>query len=102
MDNFNLRKYLAEGKLKENFEFTENDIDEMNETAFMAGWNLGQKGVGKGSLYSSAESAFRIWNSDSMEDLAKNKLNEVDAEEVEYMGASMFFDELHVADTKPL
>jgi len=27
--------------------------------------------------------------------LAKNKLNEVDAEEVEYMGASMFFDELH-------
>ena len=95
MDNFNLRKYLAEGKLKENFEFTENDIDEMNETAFMAGWNLGQKGVGKGSLYSSAESAFRIWNSDSMEDLAKNKLNEVDAEEVEYMGASMFFDELH-------
>ena len=30
-----------------------------------------------------------------MEDLAKNKLNEVDAEEVEYMGASMFFDELH-------
>ena len=47
MDNFNLRKYLAEGKLKENFEFTENDIDEMNETAFMAGWNLGQKGVVK-------------------------------------------------------
>jgi len=27
--------------------------------------------------------------------LAKNKLNEVDAEEVEYMGASMFFDDLH-------
>lgn len=27
--------------------------------------------------------------------LAENKLNEVDAEEVEYMGASMFFDDLH-------
>ena len=50
MDNFNLKKYLAEGKLKENFEFTEKDIDEMQETAFMAGWNLSKKGVGKGSL----------------------------------------------------
>ena len=99
MDNFNLKEYLAEGKLKENFEkcnFTENDIDEMQETAFFAGWNLGQKGVGKGSLYSSAESAFEMWNSESIRDLAENKLNEVDAEEVESMGASMFFDDLHI------
>ena len=28
--------------------------------------------------------------------LAENKLNEVDAEEVESMGASMFFDDLHI------
>ena len=27
--------------------------------------------------------------------LAEGKLNEVDAEEVEYMGASMFWDEVH-------
>ena len=98
MDNFNLKEYLAEGKLKENFEkcnFTENDIDEMKETAFFAGWNLGQKGVGKGSLYSSAESAFEMWNSESRRDLAENKLEEVDAEEVEYMGERGFYDGLH-------
>ena len=98
MDNFNLKEYLAEGKLKENFEkcnFTENDIDEMQETAFFAGWNLGQKGVGKGSLYSSAESAFEMWNSESRRDLAENKLEEVDAEEVEYMGERGFYDGLH-------
>jgi hypothetical protein len=98
MDKFNLKEYLAEGKLKENFEkcnFTENDIDEMQETAFFAGWNLGQKGVGKGSLYSSAESAFEMWNSESRRDLAENKLEEVDAEEVEYMGERGFYDGLH-------
>ena len=91
MDNFNLREYLAEGKLKENFEFTENDIDELEEIAFTAGWHLG----GGSKLSGDVELAFKIWNKDSMEDLAKNKLNEVDAEEVEYMGASMFWDEVH-------
>jgi len=62
MDNFNLKKYLAEGRLKENFEFTEKDVDEMQETAFIAGWNLSKKG-------GDAESAFKMWNSDLMEDL---------------------------------
>ena len=62
MDNFNLKKYLAEGRLKENFEFTEKDVDEMQETAFIAGWNLSKKG-------GDAESAFKMWSSDLMEDL---------------------------------
>lgn len=81
MDNFNLKKYLAEGKLKENFEFTEKDIDEMQETAFMAGWNLSKKGVGKGSLYSSAESAFRMWNSEQplMEDLEEEYIGQFES-----------------------
>ena len=60
MDNFNLKKYLAEGKLKENFEFTEKDVDEMQETAFIAGWNLSKKD-------GDAESAFKMWSSDLME-----------------------------------
>jgi len=91
MDNFNLKKYLAENKLFENFEFTENDIDELEETAFTAGWHLG----GGSKLSGDVELAFKIWNKDSMEDLAKNKLNEVDAEEVEYMGERGFYDDLH-------
>ena len=62
MDNFNLKKYLAEGRLKENFEFTEKDIDEMQEIAFIAGWNLSKKG-------GDSESAFKMWSSDLMEDL---------------------------------
>ena len=60
MDNFNLKKYLAEGKLKENFEFTEKDVDEMQKTAFIAGWNLSKNG-------GDAESAFKMWSSDLME-----------------------------------
>jgi len=84
MDNFNLKKYLAEGKLKENFEFTENDIDEMQETAFFAGWNLSKKG-------GNAESAFEMWNSDSMEDL-----------EEQYTGqfGSRSAENLSIADAK--
>jgi len=84
MDNFNLKEYLAEGKLKENFEFTENDIDEMQETAFFAGWNLSKKG-------GNAESAFEMWNSDSMEDL-----------EEQYTGqfGSRSAENLSIADAK--
>ena len=84
MDNFNLKKYLAEGKLKENFEFTENDIDEMQETAFFAGWNLSKKG-------GNAESAFEMWNSDSIEDL-----------EEQYTGqfGSRSAENLSIADAK--
>ena len=76
MDNFNLKKYLAEGKLKENFEFTENDIDEMQETAFFAGWNLSKKG-------GNAESAFEMWNSDSMEDLEEQYIGQFESRAAE-------------------
>ena len=69
MDNFNLKKYLAEGKLKENFEFTEKDIDEMQETAFFAGWNLSKKG-------GNAEAAFEMWSSDLMEDLEEQYIGQ--------------------------
>jgi hypothetical protein len=76
MDNFNLKKYLAEGKLKENFEFTEKDIDEMQETAFFAGWNLSKKG-------GNAESAFEMWNSDSMEDLEEQYIGQFESRAAE-------------------
>jgi len=76
MDNFNLKKYLSEGKLKENFEFTENDIDEMQETAFFAGWNLSKKG-------GNAESAFEMWNSDSMEDLEEQYIGQFESRAAE-------------------
>ena len=76
MDNFNLKKYLAEGKLKENFEFTEKDIDEMQETAFFAGWNLSKKG-------GNAESAFEMWNSDSMEDLEEEYIGQFESRAAE-------------------
>jgi hypothetical protein len=56
----------------------------MQETAFFAGWNLSKKG-------GNAESAFEMWNSDSMEDL-----------EEQYTGqfGSRSAENLSIADAK--
>ena len=97
MDNFNLKKYLAEGKLKENFEFTENDIDEMQETAFFAGWNLSKKG-------GNAESAFEMWNSDSMEDLEEEYIGQFRSKSAENLGIAKanFSNAINDLDSKDI
>ena len=129
MDNFNLKKYLAESKLlKEGktYQFSEYDFDITKEPGYQEEVikqiklihpdiedDIMVKLIGNVEDYHYGEARkenkkgrdYKLINSDEFADsvimnykdqyLAENKLNEVDAEEVEYMGASMFFDELH-------